>query len=1247
MKKYFLLLTILILLHNAQGQLSYSFSSSTTGFSNLTGAATVFSGTDNNDITGTIPLGFTFSLGCNNYTTLQICTEGWVGLGSGFNWTDNNNLSGSSQRPILAPLWDAMRIARNVGGIRWRQTGTAPNRVFTVEWDRMRWDEGAGNNNNGVISFQVKLYETSNIIDFHYQDEAANESGGSASIGIAGPTVGDYLSVSTGGTVSNSTEFNVNSEPSNNRLYRFTPLPNCSGTPTAGTASTSAGSTTCNSSSKTFNLTGATCGFGVTYQWQYSKDNSTWYNIPGATSTTFTTNILGLTYVRCIITCSGSGLSSTSNVVTVTSSATPPINDLPCFAIDLTLGAPSSGDNTCSSNAFEPSRGTCWDNGTENTVWYSIVAPASGSVKVKTIIQSGGAILQRTQIAMYSGTCSGLTEIACDVNAPTCGNYTPRNSEISVTGLTPGATYYISVDGENNEVGSFGILAINGNTNFPLVQGQDCSFSYPICNRTTTIGNPGYQAIGGQCDHNGSGNCTGGEANAVWYNIKINPLLIGTSRLQFDIVPNDYGNPNPITGVNNPGYFGVGWESDYDFVLWKISGSGSTSCAAINAGGVTPAACNYSSLGLSGTTNNGDSPAAYPGFNGSYEIAPTVSAGDEFVLVIQNYTNSTSGFTLQFPTNSPVFYDFPTTVYWSGGNFDNDFNAVRNWGGCNSPTCGISAVVTPASSNLPDLTTGTYSVNNLTINAGASLTIRSGVTLDVCGNFTNNGALICEPGSTVRFIGTGTQTITGAFENSDAFHNFTVNKLLGSVVLADNIDVKGNFLTNNNTSILNTAGRRVRVGGNFTNARGNTTFSNTGTAGNLTFNGTGAQSYTQGSLQLDLNFVTMNKPSGVLTLNSNMFIKSNTGTLTLTSGVITTNANRVDVSNNAPTAVTAGNTSSYVNGNLYRAINGTGSYDFPVGTASLYERANVTFTAATSIPQLRARFDPWSGAPNTLGLPDCSGTATYNIPSQNMGIWTITASSSPNSGTYDITLYSTGATNTAGAVGWTVEKANNSSSPWGLNGVCAFSTVSVIRRTGLSGFSVFGVAQSTTPLPIELTNFQGYRENNINFLQWTTASEINSDYFAIERSRNGVDFEVIEEIKAQGNSNKPVVYRTSDVGQFNSINYYRLNAFDLDGSNEYSKIISISSEISSDLKISDVYPNPGQDDLNFNYSVSRETDLQIRLVDNSGRIMFQTVSQVDGNGVYSISTSEYSKGFYLLQISTDDGYQEVYRWIKK
>ena len=56
-----------------------------------------------------------------------------------------------------------------------------------------------------------------------------------------------------------------------------------------------------------------------------------------------------------------------------------------------------------------------------------------------------------------------------------------------------------------------------------------------------------------------------------------------------------------------------------------------------------------------------------------------------------------------------------------------------------------------------------YSVGNVFINAGASLTINPGITLSVCGDFINNGSLVMLPGSQVRFVGSGNQAVVGNF----------------------------------------------------------------------------------------------------------------------------------------------------------------------------------------------------------------------------------------------------------------------------------------------------------------------------------------------------------------------------------------------------------------------------------------------------------------------------------------------------
>jgi len=135
-----------------------------------------------------------------------------------------------------------------------------------------------------------------------------------------------------------------------------------------------------------------------------------------------------------------------------------PSNDLPCSAITLTMGTATSGDNTCSGSSGEPAAPTCWTTGNNNSVWFKVTA-TSTSLKVRTFLGT----LTNTQIAVYSGTCGvGLVELACNDDAASCGYISVSWSDLTVTGLIAGTTYYIRVDGYSNLTGTFDIEALDG-----------------------------------------------------------------------------------------------------------------------------------------------------------------------------------------------------------------------------------------------------------------------------------------------------------------------------------------------------------------------------------------------------------------------------------------------------------------------------------------------------------------------------------------------------------------------------------------------------------------------------------------------------------------------------------------------------------------------------------------------------------------------------------------------------------------
>ncbi len=235
------ILVMLILLtgmgNQAEAQLGNLCFSATTGtYTYLGVGSTAVNGIeqdDNNVIN--IPIGFTFNYLGTNFTTGSVSSNGWFSFAN----TDPSNANSNSNNiavttpstllRTLFPLWDDLDGA---GGIAsYQTTGAAGSRVFTMEWRNWQWNY----NSSAAISFQVKLYETSNIIEFRYRQEAGavNTSGSGysvgASIGLNDATGGSthFLSLNNSGagpTASTTVATNnITSKPATNQIYQFTP----------------------------------------------------------------------------------------------------------------------------------------------------------------------------------------------------------------------------------------------------------------------------------------------------------------------------------------------------------------------------------------------------------------------------------------------------------------------------------------------------------------------------------------------------------------------------------------------------------------------------------------------------------------------------------------------------------------------------------------------------------------------------------------------------------------------------------------------------------------------------------------------------------------------------------------------------------------------------------------------------------------------------------------------------------------
>lgn len=407
----------------APAQLNYTFSSASGSYTANSSPTTLHASNVDDALASAASIGFTFQYGCTNYTQFEASSNGVLFLGTAASASNaSNNLNTSTDRPAIAPLWDDLETD-GTGSVNYKLTGTSPNRVLTVEWKQMFWTYSA---TTWAISFQAKLYETTNVIEFVYSRNGTASgnisSGASASIGISGLTSGDFYSLNGVGaspTAVYGTETStISTKPATGQIYRFTPV-QCSGTPTGGTtaATTTSG---CGGYTSVLSLSGQSTGCGILYQWQSSTNGTTWANVAGATSSTYTATVSSGIYYHCTITCSNSGASATSSSIQLT--VTPN-----CYTMN----------NTAVNIASCPFSGTFYDSGGSGSDY------ANSESYTKTFTAPAGSCLSFSFSAFQTESCCDDLTIydGPNTSSPVIGTYAGSTSPGTFTSSGTSITF--------------------------------------------------------------------------------------------------------------------------------------------------------------------------------------------------------------------------------------------------------------------------------------------------------------------------------------------------------------------------------------------------------------------------------------------------------------------------------------------------------------------------------------------------------------------------------------------------------------------------------------------------------------------------------------------------------------------------------------------------------------------------------------------------------------------------------------
>jgi hypothetical protein len=131
------------------------------------------------------------------------------------------------------------------------------------------------------------------------------------------------------------------------------------------------------------------------------------------------------------------------------------------------------------------------------------------------------------------------------------------------------------------------------------------------------------------------------------------------------------------------------------------------------------------------------------------------------------------------------------------------------------------------------------------------------------------------------------------------------------------------------------------------------------------------------------------------------------------------------------------------------------------------------------------------------------------------------------------------------------------------------------------------------PLPVTLLDFTAVKVNESVLLEWQTESEYSSDYFEVERSLNGTDWNRLFTVKAAGESSESLIYQKMDENPIDGISYYRLNQYDFDGTKTLLKMVSFNNKIEIGENDIRVFPNPVNDRFRVFGDKSELEDLKI------------------------------------------------------
>lgn len=894
--------------------------------------------------------------------------------------------------------------------------------------------------------------------------------------------------------------------------------------------------------------------------------------LQGTETLTITTTVGSTYYVR-IIRTNNNGTNDMNGTICVYNTPTPPANNECTGAIALTVNPTTTCTATTAGtvlNATASAQANGCGGTADDDVWYSFVATST----VHTITLSGIAGSTTDMYhSVYAGTCGtpGAALVCSDPNTST------------VSGLTVGNTYFVRVYTWTSTAGQTSTFNICVST--PVVPPNDeCTGAVALTvNPTTTCATQTAGTINGATPSAQANGCGGTADDDVWYSfvatatshtISLNNITGSTSDMYISVYGGSCGTPGAALVCSDPestSLSGLTIGNTYFVRVYSwTSTTGQTSSFNICVG--TPVVpTNNECTGATALTVNPDL------------LCGTQTAGTVAGANASAQANSCFG-----TADDDVWYSFVATSTTHALSLNNVAGSTTDmYHSVYSGTCasiGVPIICNDGdASSLTGLTIGaTYYVRVYTYTSTANQTS----TFNVCvgtpvvpsnDDCTNATSLTVNSGScTVTTPG----TVGGATTSSQA------NGCFGT---ADD-DVWYSFVatgTTHNVELVNVSGSTTDLY-------------------HAVYSGTCGAPGTE-LVCSDPNSSTLTG----LTIGATYFVR--VYSYTSTTGQTTTFNICISSPSPPPNNVTCPQMEPICSG------------------------SPIAFTAASNggTAEVGNNYDCLSTQPNPSWyyLEIAAGgnlvidiTAGSDVDYAIWGPYANLASAQAACGTYPLPLdcsYSTSA----------IEQAV-------VNGVTA-TQVYVLLVTNYANVvqTIFvneAVANSAStdcsivPLPVGLNVFNAFLQNEEVQIFWKTATETNSDYFEIQKSRDGKIWQTIKVVQAAGYSTSTLDYSHIDKKPFNGTSYYRLKQVDKDGAFTYSSVRAVSDQPADVVK---VYPLPAKN--TFTVEAGKMNVTSIKVTDATGRQWELPFEKEDF--FYTVDSKELPTGFYTVMLT--DGIQ--------